>query len=92
MDKTKLLALKTSLNGTKVATKATEIRQLIAFHTDDDSKAKKLVNDMMGVVKSEEFIIELDKKIGDVRENETEEEFVMRGKAIIKNILRKKFD
>ena len=92
MDKSRLLALRTNLTSSQVAIKVNQITEIVAYSTKDNSKADKLAKDMMEVMSSEEFIVELDKKIGDVKDDETEDEFVMRGKAIIKNLLRKKFD
>lgn len=42
-------------------------------------------------IKSEEFISELDDKIGSIKNNESQEEFIARGKIIVRNMLYKKF-
>lgn len=90
MEKNKLLALKDTLKSTAVVTKASEIPALIMPYVKSDTKADKFTKDILEVISSDEFIIEIDKNIGEVKENETEQEFVNRGKNIIKNLLRSK--
>lgn len=55
------------------------------------NKIEKFSHDVSVLAYSDEFLDELDSKIGMPLNNETEDEFVDRSKKIMKNLLLKKF-
>jgi hypothetical protein len=92
MDKNQLALLKKSFNVAKLETAQFELARISKPFLGSETKAEQFSNDVIEVVKSDEFITKLDEKIGDVLPGETEDEFVARAKQTMFKILRSKFD
>nr|WP_287855310.1 hypothetical protein [Klebsiella sp.] len=88
MDSKELVIYKNSISSTELEKTTQEITSLIPNISKKDKFATSVVN----VIRSEEFITELDNEIGSIRENENEEQFIARGKSIVKKILYRKFN
>ncbi|MEH3297130.1 hypothetical protein POW16_29225 [Raoultella planticola] len=88
MDNKELVIYKNSISSTELTKTTQEITNLIPNISKKDKFATSVVN----VIRSEEFITELDTEIGSIRENENKEQFIARGKSIVKKILYRKFN
>jgi len=91
MKKSDLALWQSKLTGSAIAAPRDQLKYELTAVTQDSEKAEKFTSEIMSVVRSEAFLTELDKKIGDVHEGETEEQFVTRSKALLKNLLRNRF-
>lgn len=91
MKKNELALFQSKLTGNAVALQKGRLVHELTNITQDSEKAEKFTKDIMDVVRSEVFLSEFDKKIGDVKKGESEEEFVSRSKGILREVLRKKF-
>ncbi|HDH7838237.1 TPA: hypothetical protein PJH80_004944 [Raoultella ornithinolytica] len=88
MDNKELVIYKNSISSTELTKTTQEITNLIPNISKNDKFATSVVN----IIRSEEFITELDNEIGSIRENENQEQFIARGKSIVKKILYQKFN
>jgi predicted 2-oxoglutarate/Fe(II)-dependent dioxygenase YbiX len=91
MKKSDLVLWQSKLTGSAVAAPKAQLTYELTSVTRDSDKAERFTSEIMNVARSEVFLTELDKKIGGVKEGETEEQFVTRSKALLKNLLRSKF-
>jgi hypothetical protein len=91
MDKNDLVLLKKSFNVVKLENAHLTLTRLTTPILGSSTKAEKFSDDVMEVVKSDEFITKLDSKIGDVLPGESEDDFVKRAKQTLLNVLRSKF-
>lgn len=88
MDSKEIAIYKNSISSTELTKTTQEITNLIPNILKKDKFATSVVN----VIRSDEFITELDNEIGSIRENENKEQFITRGKSIVKKILYRKFN
>lgn len=88
MDNKDLIIYKNSISSTELAKTAKEIVSLVPNISKKDKFATSVINE----IRSDEFIMELDNEIGSIRDNENEEQFITRGKSIVKKILYRKFN
>ncbi|HBV7915743.1 TPA: hypothetical protein MD621_005498, partial [Klebsiella variicola] len=86
MDSKELLIYKNSISTTELAKVTQEIVSLVPNISKKDKFAASVVNE----IRSEEFITELNNEIGSIRDNENEEQFIARGKSIVRKILYRK--
>ncbi|EJD6390232.1 TPA: hypothetical protein ACKFTV_002211 [Klebsiella pneumoniae] len=87
MNKNELALYKSAITNTEIDITSKEITALLPT----DKKNSKFAMAVINEIKSEEFISELDDKIGSIKNNESQEEFIARGKIIVRNMLYKKF-
>ncbi|ORM64351.1 hypothetical protein PRCB_02250 [Pantoea rodasii] len=92
MDKNQLALLKKSFDVAVLKDAQLSMTRITKPILGSETKAEQFSNEVIEVVKSDEFITKLDQKIGDVLPGETEDEFVARAKKTMLNALRSKFD